>query len=141
MGKDITILNEIYKVLSMGIIGIDEVKRNITDQVLLKTVIDAKKKYKSFIISITNILKKYDTTPQDVSTFSKMSNELFTDIKLINSNDGKIAKMLVEGTNKGIIKLQEIKNNENIINEKIKNIVLELDDLFEYQVNNWKNYL
>ena len=141
MEKDIIILNNLYKTLLMGEIGLSEVKDRIIDQTLQKTVIDAIKKYKSYNLIITNMLQKYDQEPKDINTFIKMSNELFTDIKLINSDDEKIAKMLIEGTNKGIINIQEIKNNEIIIDEKIKNIVLELLNLFEYQINNWKQYL
>lgn len=43
--NDVEALNELYKVVTMGIIGIDEVKGHIEDKALAKTMSDAKKKY------------------------------------------------------------------------------------------------
>jgi hypothetical protein len=141
MNKNIIILQEMYKTVTMGIKGIDEVKNKITDKVLLKTVIDASKKYEAYKLAIVDKLKEYEEKPEEINKIIQVSNEIYTDMLLINTDDAKITKMLMEGTNKGIIKLQEIKNNEKIDDEKVKNIVLELLSLFQDQINAWKNYL
>ena len=41
--NDIKALNEMYKIVTMGIIGLDEVKGHIEDKTLAKTISDAKK--------------------------------------------------------------------------------------------------
>ena len=47
--------------------------------------------------------------------------------------------MLTEGTNKGIIKVEEILNSN--VNEKVKTEAEELLDLLEFQIKSWKSYL
>ena len=130
-----------YKTVSMGIVGIDDVVEKIEDKVLEKSMLDAKKKYQIFKLEIAKVIKKNKKEPAEINPALKVSNEIYTEIKTIKTSDSKIVKMLMEGTNKGIIKLQEIKNNEKISDENIKKILLELLELLEYQINAWKEYL
>lgn len=137
--SDVEALQELYKVVSMGIIGLDEVKGHISDKVLAKTMIDAKKKYSTNKMDITKMLEKLGQEPQDVNTFVKMFNEIYTGIELINCSDEKIAKMLIEGTNKGIIIVEQVLNSK--LDKKVLNLAKELLELLEFQINNWKPYL
>ena len=105
---DITALNELYKIVAMGIIGIDEVKGHIEDKALAKTMVDAKKKYMVNKMDITNMLNELGEKPTEINIIIKTFNEIYTGIELIKCDDAKIAKMLTEGTNKGIIKVEEI---------------------------------
>ena len=105
---DITALNELYKIVAMGIIGIDEVKGHIEDKALAKTMVDAKKKYQVNKMDITNMLNELGEEPTEINIIIKAFNEIYTGIELIKCDDAKIAKMLTEGTNKGIIKVEEI---------------------------------
>lgn len=141
MDKNVIVLQEIYKTVGMGITGIDDVKEKIKDNVILKEFIDAKKKYQVYKKEIESVLGEYDKKPSEINPVIKVSNNIYTDMKLMNTSDSKIVKMIMEGTNKGIIKLEEIKNNENIDDKDIKNILLELLDLFNYQITAWKKYL
>lgn len=136
---DIKALYEMYKIVTMGIIGIDEVKGHIEDKTLTKTMSDARKKYMVNKMDITNMLKDINEEPEEINIIIKMFNEIYTGIELIKCDDAKIAKMLTEGTNKGIIKVEEILNSN--VNEKVKTEVEELLDLLEFQIKSWKSYL
>lgn len=136
---DIKALNEMYKIVTMGIIGIDEVKGHIEDKTLTKTMSDARKKYMVNKMDITNMLKDINEEPEEINIIIKMFNEIYTGIELIKCDDAKIAKMLTEGTNKGIIKVEEILNSN--VNEKVKTEAEELLDLLEFQIKSWKTYL
>ncbi len=136
---DIKALNEMYKIVTMGIIGIDEVKGHIEDKTLTKTMSDARKKYMVNKMDITNMLKDINEEPEEINIIIKMFNEIYTGIELIKCDDAKIAKMLTEGTNKGIIKVEEILNSN--VNEKVKTEAEELLDLLEFQIKSWKSYL
>ena len=136
---DIKALYEMYKIVTMGIIGIDEVKGHIEDKTLTKTMSDARKKYMVNKMDITNMLKDINEEPEEINIIIKMFNEIYTGIELIKSDDAKIAKMLTEGTNKGIIKVEEILNSN--VNEKVKTEAEELLDLLEFQIKSWKSYL
>ncbi len=137
--NDIKALNEMYKIVTMGIIGIDEVKGHIEDKTLTKTMSDARKKYMVNKMDITNMLKDINEEPEEINIIIKMFNEIYTGIELIKCDDAKIAKMLTEGTNKGIIKVEEILNSN--VNEKVKTEAEELLDLLEFQIKSWKSYL
>lgn len=137
--NDIKALNEMYKIVTMGIIGIDEVKGHIEDKTLAKTMSDARKKYMVNKMDITNMLKDINEEPEEINIIIKMFNEIYTGIELIKCDDAKIAKMLTEGTNKGIIKVEEILNSN--VNEKVKTEAEELLDLLEFQIKSWKSYL
>ncbi len=136
---DIKALYEMYKIETMGIIGIDEVKGHIEDKTLTKTMSDARKKYMVNKMDITNMLKDINEEPEEINIIIKMFNEIYTGIELIKCDDAKIAKMLTEGTNKGIIKVEEILNSN--VNEKVKTEAEELLDLLEFQIKSWKSYL
>lgn len=137
--NDIKALNEMYKIVTMGIIGLDEVKGHIEDKTLTKTMSDARKKYMVNKMDITNMLKDINEEPEEINIIIKMFNEIYTGIELIKCDDAKIAKMLTEGTNKGIIKVEEILNSN--VNEKVKTEAEELLDLLEFQIKSWKSYL
>lgn len=135
----ITSLNELYKVVTMGIIGIDEVKGHIEDKTLAKTMSDAKKKYLVNKMDITNALKELGEEPTNINIIIKTFNEIYTGIELIKCDDAKIAKMLIEGTNKGIIKVEQILNKD--IDQNTQKLAEELLELLEFQIKSWKTYL
>ena len=137
--EDVKALNELYKIVAMGIIGIDEVKGHICDKALAKTMSDAKKKYMVNKMDITNMLKELGENPENVSIIAKTFSEIFAGIELIKSDDSKIAKMLTEGTNKGIIKVEEILNSN--LDKNVKKLAEELLELLEFQIKAWKQYL
>ena len=123
----------------MGIIGIDEVKGHIENKALAKTMSDAKKKYMVNKMDITNMLKELGEEPTEINIIIKMFNEIYTGIELIKCDDAKIAKMLIEGTNKGIIKVEEILNSD--MDKKVTELAEELLELLEFQIKSWKPYL
>ena len=137
--NDVEALNELYKIVTMGIIGIDEVKGHIEDKALAKTMSDAKKKYMVNKMDITNMLKELGEEPTEINIIIKMFNEIYTGIELLKCDDSKIAKMLTEGTNKGIIKVEEILNSET--DKKVTELAEELLELLEFQIKSWKSYL
>ena len=100
---------------------------------------DAKKKYMVNKMDITNILKELGEEPTEINIIIKMFNEIYTGIELIKCDDAKIAKMLIEGTNKGIIKVEEILNSE--MDKKVTELAEELLELLEFQIKSWKPYL
>lgn len=85
------------------------------------------------------MLKDLKKQPEEINVIIKMFNELYTGIELIKCDDAKIAKMLTEGTNKGIIKVEEILNSK--VSNKVKTEAEELLELLEFQIKSWKSYL
>lgn len=140
--NNIDILNEMYKVVTMGIVGIDEVKDKILCRELKDIIIFEKKVYQKYKLEISKLLNKESETPKEINMFVKMFNDMYTDIKLIKDDDKKIVKMMIEGMNKGILKLNGFKNNDmDNLNKDEQKILVELLDELESQINKMKPYL
>ena len=137
--NEINALNEMYKVVEMGIIGIDNVYEKLEDKTLVKTMLDAKKKYQVYKVDLAKMLNSYGEDKKGINVFIKMFNDIYTSVDLINKDDMKIIEMLIEGTNKGILKLEEILNEdlENDVIDIARNIL----KLLEFQIKKWKEYL
>ena len=140
--NNIDILNEMYKVVTMGIVGIDEVKDKILCRELKDIIISERKVYQKYKLEISKLLNKESETPKEINMFVKMFNDMYTDIKLIKDDDKKIVKMMIEGMNKGILKLNGFKNNDmDNLNKDEQKILVELLDELESQINKMKPYL
>ncbi len=132
-------LNEMYKVVSMGIEGLNMVTDKVDDKALQKTLIDALKKYKIYLKDIEESMEKRKEEVKDISGFTKMANKVITEVELMDSDDKKIIKMLILGTNKGIVKLEELLNKD--LDSTEKSFAEKLLKLLEYQIKSWKVYL
>lgn len=131
-----------YKVVTMGIVGIDEVKDKILCRELKDIIVSEKKVYQKYKLDISKLLNKESETPKEINMFVKMFNDMYTDIKLIKDDDKKIVKMMIEGMNKGILKLNGFKNNDmDNLNKDEQKILLGLLDELEGQINKMKPYL
>lgn len=140
--NNIDILNEMYKVVTMGIVGIDEVKDKVLCRELKEIIVGKKKVYQQYKLKISKLLNKEEETPKEINMFVKLFNEMYTDIKLINDDDKKITKMMIEGMNKGILKLNGFKNNDlDNLNSEEQKLLLDLLATLEDQINNLKPYL
>ena len=131
-----------YKVVTMGIVGIDEVKDKILCRELKDIIVAEKKVYQKYKLDISKLLNKESETPKEINMFVKMFNDMYTDIKLIKDDDKKIVKMMIEGMNKGILKLNGFKNNDmDNLNKDEQKILLGLLDELEGQITKMKPYL
>ncbi|MBE6140052.1 MAG: hypothetical protein E7172_00705 [Firmicutes bacterium] len=142
MKKDIDVLNNIYKIVDMGIIGIDNVIMKIKDKCLEKIFIDQKKEYNSIKILALRLLNEYDETAKGIGKMAEISSSAMTNMELMkDDSDNNITKMMIEGSNKGIIELQSILNQKNIKNEQIINLAEELLKILEHNIQDLKKYL
>lgn len=142
MKRDINVLNKMYKVVDMGIIGIEEVIKKVDDSCLEKVMLDQKKEYLVIRGDLKTLMDEYEEDPKGISPAARISNDIYTNIKLIgNENNQEIAKMMLEGTNRGIMDVTKIKNEQNFKNEAIMPIIDHLLDTLEYNERELKKYL
>lgn len=137
--NEIKALNEMYKVVEMGIIGIDNVYEKLEDKTLVKTMLDAKKKYQVYKVDLAKMLNSYGEETKGINVFIKMFNDIYTSVDLMNKDDMKIVEMLIEGTNKGILKLEEVLNED--LEKDVIDIAKNILELLEFQIKKWKEYL
>ena len=140
--RDVEILNHIYFIVDIGVIGIEEVVKKVSDKCLEKLMLDQKKDYLVIRQDIQKLLEEYEEKPKKVGPLTRMSNDLYTNMKLLkNENDQEIAKMMLEGTNKGIIEATNLLHNEDYHNPNITTILKKLIAFLENNERELKKYL
>lgn len=136
---ELTVLNNVYNILETEIMAIGEVRGKIESKPFIKEIIDAKKRCQSQKMTINKILSNYGEKPKEINMFVKFFNDIYTDIKLNDKDDSKIAQLLIAATSKEIEKLEEIYSLE--LDKKVSKITKEAIDLLKYQVNIWNRYI
>ena len=96
----------------MGIVGIESIEEKIQSRSLAKICLKQKEEYENIKKELLKFCKSYNVEDKELSPMAKISSEMMSNMKLmIDKTDSHIAKMMMEGTNKGLISLEEIKNN------------------------------
>ena len=142
MSPEVEFLQFIYKNAEMGIIGINNIITKVKNEkfeILLK---NQKKEYDNICRKTENILKKYGKHNEEVGTMAKLSTAVMSEMAMLKDNSVQnIAKMMVEGTNKGIIEITEKINSYQISDAEIILLANKLKELEENNIEELKKYL
>ena len=109
----------------------------------LKSILDEQyKDYKKIAKEIEAVYPKYDDDePHETSAINKVMTWFGIEKKLfMESSDSKIAELLLQGVNMGIIEGKRILNNK-VIDKKVHDIVQKYVDMQEEHVEILKEYL
>ena len=114
MGKDAEFLNYIYQNAKMGVIGIDNIKDKIFDDELKNIIATQKKEYQKIADDASSILNELGLTEKDVSKMAKVSTYVMANLEMLkDDSSSNIAKLMIEGSNKGIIEINKNLNSYN----------------------------
>lgn len=142
MDKDIEVLNNIYSIVDMGVLGIDNVIDKITDKSIEKLFIDQKKEYNLLRVEAMKILTELDKKPKSTSKFAEIGSNIITDMELLkDDSDNNITKLMIQGFNRGIVELNSILNKQELTNKKVETLANKLLDLLEHNIQDLKKYL
>lgn len=143
MGKiEIDVLDELNKGACMGM---DAIKYTL-DKVEKKELHDLLEKqyeeYKSISERICNLYPEYSSKePKETNAMTKMMTWYGIEMKtMIDSTDSKIAELIMQGTNMGIIEGRRLLNHKNST-EEINSLVREYVNNQEEIVENLKKFL
>jgi len=142
MKEDINALNEIHKGCCMGQDAIDFLSNKVEDNNLRKEMKREYKEYQMIEDRIDKIYSKYDDGDPDktnimTKTMAKSGMEMKT---LTDDSTSKIAELLLQGMNMGIIEGRKILNNKEL-NEEVHDIASEYVSMQEQSVENLKKFL
>lgn len=136
------ILNEINKGIKMGMDSISNVAEKIQDDDFKKDLKFQYDKYNDILNKVNTQLTNYDDFPKELNPMQKamgwMSVELNT---MEDKSTSKIAEMMLQGTNMGIIKGVKLLNHNPTTDEPVKNILTEFVQFQEDTVEQLKKYL
>ena len=129
------ILLKLYQNVEMGIVGIEAIGDKIESRSLAKLILNQKKEYEALKEKLVSLCSKYNVEDKELGSLVKISSDVMVTMKtLMDKSEHTIAKMMMEGTNKGLIQLEELLNNYQGKDEKITELIKETIDL-EHQNN------
>jgi len=130
------IVLKLYQNLDMGVIGIQSIEDKIESRDLSKIILSQKQEYEKLKEEMIPLCKQYGVENKELGSFVKMNSDIMANMKtLMDHSDSHIAKMMMEGTNKGLLQLEEIKNNLNETNEKLSKM---LEEILLFEKNNYE---
>lgn len=142
MSKEVEFLNFIFKNAEMGIIGIDDVLNVLEDADFADMLNRQKQEYENILKKAKEILKCYGKDTKENSGLSKVRSNIMVKMgSMMDSSVSNFAKMMMEGTNKGIIEIQEKINNFNVEDEEIIELAKKLLATEERNLEDFKSLL
>ena len=142
MEKDLDFLNYMYKNAKMGIIGINDILSKTKAKEMKDLLYKQKLEYEGICKDVEKILEKKEAKVEDIGMMAKISSSFMSSVKLAeDKSDSMIAKMMIEGTNKGIIEINEKLNNIPNISKEAKKIAMKLLKIEQFNLTELKKYL
>ena len=142
MKEDIKAIKEIYKGVVMGQDSIAFIYDKINSAGLKVEVLSEFCEYYNIGENIKDFYNKYlNKEEKKLSPFLKIMSWYGMEMKLLQDNtDSKIAEILINGTNMGIIEGRKILNHKKL-NKNVKKIISGFVLMQEKNIENLKNYL
>ena len=143
MEENINILNELNKGACMGMDSINIIKDKIKDKEFKNVVEKIYKKYEEISRNINKLYYKYDRVDDPKTTNPISKAMLWSGIEintLTDTSDSKLAEILLNGINMGIIEGRKILNNK-FSDIEVEDLIKEFIRMQEGSVEELKQYL
>ena len=140
--KEINVLDELNKGACMGMDAIHFILEKVENNDLKKELDAQYKQYKSIHDKICELYPEYsDKEPHDTSALNKAMTWYGIEMKtLVDDTTSKLAELLMQGTNMGIIEGRRLLNHKHT-DDKVNNLVQEYVDMQEHAVEKLKQFL
>ena len=143
MKENINALDEINKGASMGMDAIHFIIDKIDNSDFKRVVDKQYKDYEEISKTINEIYNKYNSEdePHETSVINKVMTWYGVEMKtLTDKSDSKIAELLMQGTNMGIIEGRRILNRKNL-NEEVNDLISKYVSMQEKYLDSLKEFL
>ena len=141
INKDV--LDELNKGCAMGMDAIRDILEKVENKKFKKVLEDEFDKYKKIHQRIEKKYEDYSREePTETNALNKVMTAMMTEMKLMKDNsDSKIAELLLQGTNMGIIEGKKLLNNKKHLDSEVESILKEYIEMQERSVEIYKEYL
>lgn len=142
MDSPVYILNEVNKGIKMGMNSISDVSEKVTDDNFRQDLKFQYDQYNKILNKVNNELSKYDDFPKELNPMQKAMGWMSIEFNTMeDKSSSKIAEMMLQGTNMGIIKGVKLLNHNPNTDAPVKNILTEFVQFQENTVEQLKKYL
>lgn len=140
--NEVNVLDELNKGASMGKDAIHFIMDKVKDENLRIELDNQYKKYDEITKKIARLYPEYsEKRPHDTNVFIKVRTWSGVEMKtMMDDSTSKIAELLLQGTNMGIIEGRKLLNHKNS-NEEVNSIVQEYVNMQENAVEQLKKFL
>lgn len=138
---NIIFLNLIYQNAQMGLIGIDAVIDKVEDERVAKLISEQRREYEEFCSDAKKILLKYGAKEEEIGALQKLSSKVMSEMMTMNKDDKAIAKLMMEGNEKGVIEITEKLNEYQDKDQEIVDLAKKLLATEEHNREEFKQYL
>lgn len=140
--NEVNVLDELNKGASMGKDAIHFIMDKVKDENLKIELNNQYKKYDEITQKIARLYPEYsEKEPHDTSVLNKARTWYGIEMKtMMDESTSKIAELLLQGTNMGIIEGRKLLNHKNS-NEEVNSIAQEYVNMQENAVEQLKKFL
>lgn len=140
--ENIEILNEVHKGAKMGMESIGTIADKTEDVNFKKVLTSQYKEYKKIYDNSEILLAKHDGTPEDIPPMQNVMTWMGIQMNtLTDTSNNKLADLMIQGINMGIIKGNEILNHEKDMPNETKKLVTDYVALQERNLDEMKKWL
>ncbi len=136
------LLNGYYKNASVGIDAIETVLPKTKNENLSQELKKQMNYYKKQKSALSEQMSKINITPESKGTMAKLGTEMSVAIHSIGGIDSsEIAKLMIQGTNMGIVQMTELMNKNKEAPENVRRIGKEIVRREEAYIERLKPFL
>ena len=136
------ILNELNKGIKMGMDSISNVSEKVQDDRFKQDLKYQYDEYNKILNEVNNGLTNYDDFPKELNPMQKAMGWMGVEMNTIaDKSNSKIAEMMIQGINMGIIEGVKLLNQNPETNDEVKNVLNEFIKFQENTVEQLKKYL
>lgn len=140
--NEVNVLDELNKGACMGRDAIHFILDKVQDEALKEELNNQYMKYKEISDKISRLYPEYsEDKPHETNAMNKVMTWYGIEMKtLMDHSTSKIAELLLQGTNMGIIEGRKLLNHKQT-DEEVKSIIQEYVDMQEDAVEKLKTFL
>ena len=136
------ILNELNKGIKMGMDSISNVSEKVQDDRFKQDLKYQYDEYNNLLNQVNQELTNYDDFPKELNPMQKAMGWMGVEMNtLTDKSNSKIAELMIQGTNMGIIEGVKLLNHNPDTEQHIKDILNKFIDFQQNNVEQLKKYL
>lgn len=142
MNAETNLLSAIYQNADMGCSSIEKIIPKIADNELRSEVTSQLRRYRRSYNRVCSELHAERTEPKKLNPFTKAMSDIGLAVSCAaDSSTSNIAKMLIQGTNMGIIRLNKSLNAADDVSESTRNEAVDMLKAEQAYIDKLKPYL
>ena len=136
------ILNELNKGIKMGMDSISNVSEKVQDDRFKQDLKYQYDEYNKILNEVNDELTNYDDFPKEINPMQKAMSWMGVEMNtMMDKSNSKIAELMIQGTNMGIIEGVKLLNQNPDADDKVKNVLNKFIKFQENTVEQLKKYL